>query len=29
MKGLAKKLKFEAAAEIRDRIHSLQKMLLS
>jgi excinuclease ABC subunit B len=29
MKALAKKLKFEAAAELRDRIHSLQKMLLS
>lgn len=29
MKSLAKKLKFEEAAELRDRIHSLQKMLLS
>ncbi|RLE19193.1 MAG: excinuclease ABC subunit B [Acidobacteria bacterium] len=29
MRGLAKKLKFEEAAELRDRIHSLQQMLLS
>ena len=29
MKALAKKLKFEEAAELRDRIHSLQQMLLS
>ncbi|MCK5879651.1 MAG: UvrB/UvrC motif-containing protein, partial [Holophagae bacterium] len=28
MKSLAKKLKFEDAAELRDQIHSLQKMLL-
>ncbi len=29
MKALAKKLRFEEAAELRDQVHSLQKMLLS